>query len=225
MELIDFGKNKINAIISKSSIDKDILLDSFTSLNDKASDVYKLEYVYNLKFSVREKFYSNKKYSKKKCIDSLIMVGLSEEYLDRKINTLSTSELSKVIIASTLIQNKKILVFNNPTIGLTNKDKIKFSKILRMLKNKYDKTIVIASSDVDWLFSFVDYYYLLDKENIIFKGEKYDFYNNSKIINDYKISIPQIIKFKNMVFSKKGIKLLNRNDINDLIKDIYRNKN
>lgn len=225
MEIIDFGKNRINAIISKSNIDKDILLDSFTSLNEQASNVYKIEYMHNLNFTVKEKFYSNKKYSNKKCIDSLIMVGLTEEYLDRKINTLSTSELSKIIIASTLIQNKKILVFNNPTIGLTNKDKNKFIKILRMLKNKYNKTIVIASNDVDWLFSFVDYYYLLDRDKIIYEAERYEFYNNKQILKDYKISLPRICQFKNMVYNKMGIKLMNRNDINDLIKDIYRNKN
>ena len=67
----------------------------------------------------------------KRIKDSLLMVGLDESYLDRDPFTLSNGEQRKVAIASTLAYNPKLLVFDEPTIGLDDDSKNLFIKMIR----------------------------------------------------------------------------------------------
>ena len=159
----------------------------------------------------------------KRVKDSLIMVGLNETYLDRNPLTLSNSEKRKVAIASVLTLNPKVLVLDEPTIGLDSKSQKNLIKLLRMLKNRYKKTIIIISQDLDMLLKIVDYVYVLKDGKLILEGEKFEVFSNEEALNECGLETPKIITFENLVKKKKGIKIGYRDEINDLIKDIYRN--
>lgn len=158
----------------------------------------------------------------KRIKDSLLMVGLDESYLDRDPFTLSNGEQRKVAIASTLAYNPKLLVFDEPTIGLDDDSKNLFIKMIRNLKNKFNKTIIIVSHDLDMLNEIVDYAIVINKGKVLLEGNKYNVFTND-ILEKYNIGIPKVIEFEKLVLEKKGIKLGFRDNVNDLLKDIYRN--
>lgn len=60
---------------------------------------------------------------KSKVIKVLKMVGLDESYLNRSPFSLNGGEKRRVAIASVLISNPKLLVLDEPTIGLDNNSK------------------------------------------------------------------------------------------------------
>ena len=60
-------------------------------------------------------------------------------------------------------------------------------------------------------------------DEIIKFDNKYEFFDKKKILSKINIDIPDIIKFKNILLKEKNIKLNNQDNINDLIKEIYRN--
>ena len=60
---------------------------------------------------------------------------------------------------------------------------------------------------------------LLYNGKIVLEGTKYDIFK--KDLSKYKLSIPKIIEFEKLTYSKKNIRLGYRDEINDLIKDIY----
>lgn len=159
----------------------------------------------------------------KRVKDSLIMVGLNETYLDKNPLTLSNSEKRKVALASILVFNPKVLVLDEPTIGLDDKSQKNLIKLLKMLKNRYKKTIIIISQDLDMLLKIVDYVYVLKDGKLILEGEKFEVLSNEDVLNECGLETPKIITFENLVKKKKGIKIGYRDEINDLIKDIYRN--
>ena len=152
--------------------------------------------------------------------DALIMMGLDDSYLNRNPFTLSSGEMRKVAIASILAFNPKVIILDEPTIGLDNKSKENLIKIIKLLKNRYKKTIIVVSNDADLLLKISDHVILLNKGKIVLEGNKYDFFKQD--ISKYGLKRPKIIEFEQLVLEKKGIKIGYRDDINDLMKDVYR---
>ena len=88
------------------------------------------------------------------------------------------------------------------------------------MKHKYNKTILILSNDTDFLLKLVDYIYVIHNNKVLLHGNKYDVLKSSKL-KKTNIHIPDIIEFQ-MKFEKMGkIKIEYRDNINDLIKDVY----
>ena len=152
--------------------------------------------------------------------DALIMMELDDSYLNRNPFTLSSGEMRKVAIASVLAFNPKVIILDEPTIGLDNKSKENLIKIIKLLKNRYKKTIIVVSNDTDLLLKISDHVILLDKGKIVLEGNKYDVFKQD--IEKYSLKRPKIIEFEQLVLEKKGIKIGYRDDINDLMKDVYR---
>lgn len=157
---------------------------------------------------------------KKRVNNSLLMVGLDNTYLKRNLFSLSTGEKRKVAIASILAINPNVIILDEPTIGLDELSKINLIKILKMLKSKYNKTIIIVSKDSDLVHSICDNVIIIDNGKIVLSGNKYDVF--TKNVEAYGIKKPKIIEFEQMVYKNKNVKLLYRDDINDLMKDVYR---
>ncbi len=159
----------------------------------------------------------------KRIKDVLKIVKLDELVLEKKPLTLSNNEAKKVALASILMYNPKIIILDEPTSGLDNKTVEEFKKLFKMLKNRYKKTIIVVSHDMDFIHSLVDEVYVLNKGEIVLQGNKYDVFKNTRGLKKLGLLPPRIMLFSDTVLLKKGIKLGYREEINDLIKDIYRN--
>ena len=155
-------------------------------------------------------------------IDALKMVGLDETFLERDPFSLSSGEKRKVAIASILTFNPKVIIFDEPTLGLDYNSKVNLIRIIKMLKNKYNKTIIITTHDVDLLHQLADYIFVLHNKKVVMEGNKNDIFSRVDELKKYDLPVPKIIEFANKVYIQKNIKMGYRDDINDLIKDIYR---
>lgn len=156
----------------------------------------------------------------KHVLDSLIIVGLDETFLNRNINILSSGEKKKIAIALALSSNPKVLILDEPTINLDNDSIESLIKLLKLLKNKYNKTIIISSKDTDFIYKIADKVIILEKGNVVVSGNKYDIFKED--VEKYGLKKPKIVEFVELARNKKNKKLLYRDEINDLMKDIYR---
>lgn len=83
---------------------------------------------------------------------------------DDKIKTFSGEMKRRAAIAVTFIADPEILIFDEPTVGLDPKERIRFRELI--LNNKKDKVIIISShivSDLDMIADKI----LLIKEGVI----------------------------------------------------------
>lgn len=235
---LNIKENKVTLILTKSETQKTALLNllfgkfkDYTGdilLGDKKveyDDISYLEQENNSFFNINlleDITYNLKKYDKEELNDMLKLFNLDDTILNKNYLEISNSEYRKLYIIATFIRNSKIIVLDNPTIGLDQKSIQTLIKIIKRTKRK-NKIIITLSNDSNFLLQIIDDIIIIDNDEIIKFDNKYEFFDNKKILSKINIDIPDIIKFKNILLKEKNIKLNNQDNINDLIKEIYRN--
>ncbi len=154
--------------------------------------------------------------------DSLKLVELDDSYLTKKIAELSEGEKTKVALSLVLSLNPKVIILDEPTIYLDSKSVSQLERLLIKLKKDYHKTIIIASNNIDFVYKVTDNVLLLNKGKIILQESKDKILDNMLKIKKGGMEIPKILEFIALVEKTKGIKLEPTNDIQELMKDIYR---
>lgn len=146
-----------------------------------------------------------------------------QSFLERTLDSLSSSEKRMVSIATSIAHNPDVVIFDEPTNGLDAASKKLVINIIKKLKQEYLKTIIVISHDVDLLIKFVDNVVVMDSGMVVAYGKKMDVFSDVEIFKKYNIEMPTIIKFSDMVKEKKGKKIGYYDDIKDLMKAVYRN--
>ena len=159
----------------------------------------------------------------KRIEDSLKMVNLPKEYLDKSPFELSSGEKESLALGIVLSLNPKLIIIDNPTSNLDSRNKEYLIKLLKKIKTRYNKTIILLTSDIEFTIKVTDNYLILKNDKIISSGVKKELLNNISKIKTSKVEIPKIIDFINAVKKKKNINLELTFDIKELMKDIYRN--
>ncbi len=152
--------------------------------------------------------------------DALKLVGLDESYLKLDPLRLTLADAKKVALASVLIYNPSIIILDEFTTGLSHSDKEELLRLLRILKNKYRKTIILLSKDTSFCYQISDYVYLMKLTKLISSGEK-EIMHDEKLLMECGLGVPEIVSFVNAC-NKKGHEIDYYTNILDLIKGVYR---
>lgn len=157
----------------------------------------------------------------KKIEQALLLVGLDKNYLKKKISTLSSGEKKLLQVAICLVHNPNIIIFDEPFVELDLINQRKLVKLIKMLKEKYQKTVIISSNNSDMLYELTDDIVILKDDHILAADSTIKVYQNIKLLEANDIEMPYLITFTKLAKSKK-VKLAYHRDIRDLIKDVYK---
>lgn len=225
-----FPPNQITSLIGPNGSGKTELINLICGVeksisNSITNDVYYLKENYtNMLFNIciKEdiKFYLGN-YDELNLYELLKSFNLNNKILDSNYLELSSSETRKILLIIGLMSNCKKVVIENPTLKLDRKSIQTLVKHLKKLKRK-NKSIIISSYNQNFLLEVSDKILILNNKKIIEYGNKYDILSNEKILKKINISVPNVIKFANKVNELKKIRIGYRDNINDLIKDIFR---
>ena len=160
--------------------------------------------------------------TEKKMIDSLKIVGLTKDYLDRNIYSLSNLEKKLVLLSISLLSNPSVLIVKEPFKNLDLSNKNKLIRFYNKIKDRYQKTIIFISNDSDMLYNNTEKIIYAKNNRIIESTDTNSFYNNVSNLKKYKIDIPNSVELIYLVKQKKKIKLTDYKDVRDILKDIYK---
>lgn len=172
-----------------------------------------------IEFAMRYFNYKKDKMSLR-TVDALTLVGLDSKYLKLDPQILTLTDAKKVALACALVYNPKIIILDEFTCGLCNQDKKELERLLRMLKNKYKKTIILLTKDTDFSYQVSDKVYLMSLTKLITSGQK-DILKDEELLNSINLEVPKIVSFVNEC-NKKGHEINYYVSILDLIKGVYR---
>lgn len=247
---LEIEENQIIAIVGKNGSGKTTLFDlmygldtnfegEITVLNDSIYKSTKQEQLNNIRKNI---FYLKQNYNNQlfnvniledikynvgnfdndKLSELLKLFDLDAEILKKQYTELSDGEIKKILLIIMVISDKKIILLDDVTNGLDSKSKKNLVKLLK--KEKRDgKIIIVSSQDTDFLFTIASKIVVIDNGTLKFEKDKNLFFDNKLILNKHNLEIPNTLKFRDIALKRKKIKLLYRDSINDLIKDIYRN--
>ena len=176
--------------------------------------------LFNINIKEDIKYYLNT-YDQNKLLELLSSFDLNENILDKSYLEISNSEKRKILLIIGLLSNSKIILFENITISLDERAKETIIKHLKKLKRE-EKIIIISSHDSNFLLEVSDNIIVLDNKKIISYGNIYDVLSNKKMLEKINFKVPNTINFIHKIREMKNIKIGYRNNINDLIKDVFR---
>lgn len=135
------------------------------------------------------------------------MVSLDfEKYKDKSPFEISGGEKRKVSLASMLVLNPEYIILDEPTVGLDPKTREEIILIIERLNKEFNKTIIIVTHIMDLVYRLSHRVMLLNKGKIISFEETHKFFMNEKILNEYLIEKPYLLKLY-LCLMEKGINL------------------
>jgi len=205
-----YSKENLKVIRNKVSMIKQESFDQFFTNNPKDEIMFLIS---RLEYRPND--------INKKTNQALEMVGLKNDILNKDIDKLTVGEKKLLQIAISLIYNPDVIIFDEAFVSLDRTNRKKIIKLIKELKNKYNKTIIISSNNINLLYEITDNIVILRKSHVLVSGKTTDIYQNISLLKENKIDIPDLVKFT-MLAKDKKVKLSYHRDILDLIKDVYK---
>ena len=190
------------------------------SLVSQGSSFYTSSVEEEMKF-IMDYYHYQPKDLKKRMLDSLKMVGLSSNYLTRKIKTLSNVEKILVKLACSFITNPDVILLDEVFVGLDYNNKVKILKIVKKLQEVKGRIVVIASNDVDFIYQYTDSVLILENGYLLIHDNTNNVFQDINFLESHNIDVPDLVRFTMLAKAKK-IRLSYHKDILDLIKDVYK---
>jgi energy-coupling factor transport system ATP-binding protein len=134
--------------------------------------------------------------------EAMAWVGLEfEAYKDRRLETLSGGEKRKVALASTLILDPEVLLFDEPTAGMDPSARDDLMALFLRLKNQ-GKTLLIASHRLDELAEVTDRLSLMHKGKVTATGKTFEVLFNTDSVSDVGLTPPLAIRLSQALIEK-----------------------
>lgn len=207
---LKFDNNKITGIYANNIDDLNYI---FENLKDK--NIYKInlnEKNYNM--MVKDYLLNCDEIN-----EIFNILNLNIKIINTNISTLSFSEKIRIDIACALIKKSKCIYINCVLPFFDHKSKYNFLKLIIKLKKLYKITIIISDIEINNIFEVIDKLIIVKNKDIIYNGEKYEFYISN---HDDFVEKPLCIILKEKILKKIGIDIGNTDNVNELIKAIYR---
>lgn len=160
----------------------------------------------------------------KQVASALKMVGLPLSYLERNPFTLSGGEREKLAIAIALSLNPKVIILDEPTIYLDDKSIYELVELIKKIKEKYNKTIIIITNDINFVMKLEGNILLLKKGKVNLNITSDKLLDNIDKLKRSGMEVPPIINFINRCDKIKNKKFTKTLDIDKLVEEIKNDK-
>ena len=107
-------------------------------------------------------------------------------------------------MAGALVSNPKVIILDEPTVGLDPVGKEDLLKLLKDIQDNSHKSIIMITHDMDNVARFAKRAIVMNKGNVAFDGTPQDLFNNDTILDSYNLDLPECAKYAKAL-KEKGL--------------------
>ncbi len=122
-------------------------------------------------------------------VENIMKFTGTEEFAKRNISELSGGEKQKVLLAQTLAQQTEIICLDEPTSHLDIGSQATIFKLLKMLNEEYNKTVITTVHDLNLAGEFCSEIVLLDDKKVFNSGSAEKVLNYGDMEKIYNITV------------------------------------
>lgn len=160
----------------------------------------------------------------KKAKSLIKSIGLDESFLEKSPFELSGGEMRKVALCGILVLEPKVIILDEPTIGLDNKSKKEIMEFVKTLHSR-GITIILITHQMEYILEYADRVVVMKDGKIAYNDTPISLFNDSNILERYSLDTPDFIKMYNDL-KNKGVKFTKypktQNEFIDIIKTMIR---
>jgi cobalt/nickel transport system ATP-binding protein len=122
--------------------------------------------------------------------EALQEFGLTE-LATRPVHHLSLGQKKRVSIADVMVLRPQLLLLDEPTAYL---DRLHTRNLLTTLKNIHSSgtTILMASHDLDLVYRWADWIFIVDNGRLILEGKPHDVFMQKEILEELQLGVPLV---------------------------------
>ena len=167
-------KGDVLTILGPNGAGKTVLLKTLLGLLSYRGEIHwmpgikigyvpqRLPFIKDIPLSVKE-FFRLKGTREKEVKEVLSLVGLNDDFLNKKMEDLSSGQFQRILVAWSLSLNPQILLFDEPTTGIDIGGEETIYGLLAKLKKEKDLTILLVTHDLSVVYKFSNYVICLNK--------------------------------------------------------------
>ncbi|RAM51518.1 MAG: cobalt ABC transporter ATP-binding protein [Hapalosiphonaceae cyanobacterium JJU2] len=120
------------------------------------------------------------------------------ELAQRPVHHLSLGQKKRVSIADVMVLKPELLLLDEPTAYL---DRLHTRKLMTTLQNIHaaGTTIVMASHDLDLVYRWADWIFVMDRGRLVLEGKPQDVFNQREILEELQLGVPLICEILSAV--------------------------
>jgi len=152
----------------------------------------------------------------------LNLVGLNESYYKRSPFELSGGEKRRVAIAGIMAMEPKVLVLDEPTVGLDPRGSKEILSLFKTL-NEQGTTIIFVTHDMNIVYEYASDVIVMDDSHVVLHCKPSDLFDHD--VSQYSLEIPLIQKLiHECKFNGLQIDVTNIRNLDDFVNEIVRIK-
>jgi cobalt/nickel transport system ATP-binding protein len=123
-------------------------------------------------------------------VQALVEFELTE-LAERPVHHLSLGQKKRVSLADVMVLRPELLLLDEPTAYL---DRPQSRNLMALLKKIHDSgtTIVMASHDLDLVYCWADWIFVMDDGRLILEGTPQDVFSQREILEDLQLGLPLV---------------------------------
>ena len=141
-----------------------------------------------------QNFGVSKEEAEQRALESLRLVGLSDELRDQNPFDLSGGQMRRVAIAGILAMQPDILVLDEPTAGLDPQGRKEIRSLLKQL-HLSGITIVLVTHLMDDVADYATAVNVMEKGRLVLSGTPKDVFQKVAFLKEKQLGVPKITEF------------------------------